>query len=135
MRIRAIRSRQSAGRSATDMLYRRVSLRGLRLSSASERLVGPEVESRPKGPSCVEVDIPATIEARPLIQNSGRLLSLTQNVVKSPLAKLPGAENAAPRAALPLALAALRASRRGLARLPAIDPGATRGILTLDTAD
>ena len=116
------------------MLYRRVSLKGLRLSSASTRLVGPDVESRPKGPSCIEVDIPAAIEARPLIRNSGRLPLLTQNMVESSSRKLSEAQDAAPPAVLPVAPAARRAFRR-LARLPALDPGATKGILTLGTAE
>ena len=56
-------------------------------------------------------------------------------MVKSPSRKLPEAQDAAPHAVLPATLAARRASRRGLARLPALDPGATEGTATLDTAD
>ena len=61
MRLRTVRSLRSADRSVTEMARRHVGLEGLRLPGALEHLVEPDVESRPIGTSCVEVDAPAEI--------------------------------------------------------------------------
>ena len=90
MRTRAAHSLKTTGRSAAAIVYQQGGANGLHFFDASKHVVGPKVDTKLKGASHGEVDIPVGMKDRPSPRNSGRLSDPTQDIANPFPRELPG---------------------------------------------